>query len=97
VRRFIVVTNSATTSREARNAITTYLQLGGWLVWHWFEDLWMVVAPEHVKLGEVRDQITKLLGPSTANVMVMSTEGLIDHAGMVPVNSISWIQENWQR
>jgi hypothetical protein len=93
--RFIVSTDSAVTSASVRNGLTSRLEAKGWSVWHWFQDLWLIDAPENnINLGELRDELRRTV-PGLARIMIMSTEGKKDHAGVVPSESIPWIKEHW--
>lgn len=95
-RRFIVATNSAVTTKEHRDAITRHLEEQGWSVWHWFEDLWLVNASDQIKLPELREKLTKVTFDNL-HVLVLSTEGPIDHAGKVNPGGIPWLKEKWSR
>jgi hypothetical protein len=97
MKRFIIVTDSAVMDQAGRNAITAYLRAQGWAFWHWFEDLWMVSnAPEDTNLGSLRDDLTNTI-PGAKHIMILSVEGLIDHAGMVPTGTTDWIKKYWKR
>ncbi len=94
--RFIVATDSASTTNDIRNAVTAFLEGKGWSVWHWFQDLWLVAnAPESTRLVILRDEIVRAV-PGLKTVMIMSTEGIKEHGGLVPSDSVAWIEEHWK-
>jgi hypothetical protein len=95
--RLAIITNSADVTRVHRNAITAFLEGKGWAVWHWFEDLWLIDNPgEAVALTDLRDQLAVASGDEKLSIFVLATEGNLNHAAMVPVNSIPWLKEHWR-
>lgn len=95
--RFIVAVNSLTATAEGRNAMTALLESKGLSVWHWFQDLWLVDTRQPVDLIKLRDEIRIAIPSIAAGFFISSVEGIIDHAGVVPSDSITWLLEHWQR
>jgi hypothetical protein len=95
--RYSVVTNSASITKDQRNALTAFFESKGWSVWHWFEDLWLLDnVPSDLSLGTLREEIFSAI-PGISQIMIMSTEGLKSHSGQVPPESVPWINEHWLR
>jgi hypothetical protein len=95
--RLIIATDSAVTDIATKNAITAFLEAKRWSVWHWYEDLWLIDnAPEQINLVALRVEITKAI-PTLKHLLILSAEGPMDHAGMVPANGVAWFTESWKR
>ncbi len=93
--RAIIVTNSATATTAAKNQLTAYLEGRGWSVWHWFEDVWLLDGlQDDFSMSDTRDQIKTMI-PARHQFMILSTEGLKQHAGLVPRDSLPWLKEHW--
>ena len=89
--RLIIVTDSAGTTRDQRNAITAFLEGKGWEVWHWYEDLWLVNNPgEPIDFGTLRDQLGDAVaglkgGPAAGKGLGAAERGLALEARLGPV------------
>ena len=95
--RVIIATNSAVANVAAKNALTAFLEAKGWSVWHWYEDLWLIDnAPAQLNFPKLREEILRAI-PTLRQVLILTTEGSINHAGMVPGNSVEWFNEHWLR
>jgi hypothetical protein len=95
--RLIIATNSTVVGVAAKNALTAFLEAKGWSVWHWYEDLWLMDnVPPAINLSALREEIQRAI-PTLYQVLVMSAEGQINHAGMVPTPSAAWFDEHWNR
>jgi hypothetical protein len=95
--RLIIATNSAAAEVAAKNALTAFLEAKGWAVWHWYQDLWLIDdAPSGVDLSALREEITSTI-PTLRQVLIMTTEGPINHSGTVPSGSVQWFSEHWNR
>jgi hypothetical protein len=95
--KLIIATNSSVTGVAAKNALTAFLEAKGWSVWHWYSDLWLLDnVSEPINLGSLRDAILAAI-PTLGQVLIMTTEGILNHAGMVPNESVAWFQEHWVR
>ena len=95
--RLIISTNSALVNVAAKNAITAFLEAKRWSVWHWYEDLWLIDnAPDQISVIDLRDEILRAI-PTLRQVLIMTTEGRIGHAGTVPHGSSAWFTEHWSR
>ena len=95
--RFIIATNSATTTASGRNALTAFLEAKGWSVWHWYEDLWLIdSAPLMTDFEPLSVEIKKAV-PAIIQLLFLSTEGVILHYGLVPAGSAEWFEEHWGR
>jgi hypothetical protein len=95
--RLIVATDSSRADVGAKNALTAFLEAKGWPVWHWFDDLWLIdEAPEQIDLPALRAEILRAI-PTLGIILIMSAEGLINHAGLVPGDSVQWFKEHWIR
>jgi hypothetical protein len=95
--KLIIATNSSVTGVAAKNALTAFLEAKGWSVWHWYSDLWLIDnVPEPVHLGTLRDEILAAI-PTLIQILIMTTEGVLNHAGTVPRDSAQWFQEHWIR
>jgi hypothetical protein len=91
----IIATNSTVVGVAAKNALTAFLEAKGWSVWHWYEDLWLMDnVPPEINLSALRAEIQVVI-PSIKQVLIMSAEGQINHAGMVPSPSAAWFVEHW--
>lgn len=103
MQRFLIVTNSASSSRYAatasqRDKITGLLQGKGWHVWHWFEDLWLLATDtEGTKAAEVRDEILEALDGAEIHIFVLEVEHFPSLASKGPSSSIPWIRKHWGR
>jgi hypothetical protein len=96
--RLIIVINSATASKDIRDAVTSFLESKGWEIWHWFEDLWLSAnAPNDLDLEKLRDEIRSipLLVARNTHVMVFGTNDKLRRAGWVPIPSIDWLMKHW--
>ena len=94
--RLIIATNSTASGVAAKNTLTAFLEAKGWAVWHWFEDLWLLDnVPAQTNLMALRDEINRVI-PTLGQVLVLSTEGPINHAGTVPAQSAQWFTEHWR-
>jgi hypothetical protein len=87
---------------DERNRITRHLEAKGWQVWHWFEDLWLVVVPDSSITGqaklqpaELRDEILTLLETPRKFILVMEVRGKIAYAGMGNAKGWPWMEANW--
>jgi hypothetical protein len=99
MKHFIVCTNSAIAgdagaNAAERNAITDRLKAKGWPVWHWFEDVWLVVDP----LGEtrpvtLREELRSLIDSRTF-ILVMQIDPLA-FSGFGNAEGWPWMIENW--
>ena len=95
--RLIVAVNSSVTNVAAKNALTAFLEAKGWSVWHWYDDLWLLDnVPNTLSLSELREEIRNTI-PTISQVLIFSTEGLINHSGTVPQGSLTWFTEHWGR
>jgi hypothetical protein len=95
--RLIIATNSAATGISARNALTAFLDARGWSVWHWYPDLWLIDgAPAGIDLAALRVEISRAI-PALAQVLILTAEGPISHAGTVPGESADWFTTHWDR
>ena len=95
--RFIIATNSATITASGRNVLTAFLEAKGWSVWHWYEDLWLIDgAPLITDFQPLSVEIKKVV-PGSIQLLILSTEGVILHYGLVPVGSTEWFDEHWGR
>jgi hypothetical protein len=94
--RLIIATNSAVSPMSAKNALTAFLEAKGWSVWHWYQDLWLIDSSKEINLPNLRDEIQRTI-PSLTQVLVLTTEGPISHAGTVPEGSVGWLQAHWAR
>ena len=87
---------------DERNRITRHLEAKGWQVWHWFEDLWLIVVPDGSITGqaklqpsELREEILALLKAPLKYILVMEVRGKIDYAGMGDAQGWPWMESNW--
>ena len=95
--RLIISTNPTVGGVANKNALTAFLEAKGWSVWHWYSDLWLIHnAPEQVDLPSLREEILKAI-PTLNQILIMTTEGTIDHTGRVPAASVDWFEEHWNR
>lgn len=95
--RLIVATNSATTANSDRNALTAFIEAKKWSVWHWYPDLWLIDgAPATIDLPVFRMEIARAI-PTLPQFLIITAEGLISHAGMVPQESAEWFTTHWDR
>lgn len=93
--RFIISTDAVNVQAASRNSLTAFLEGKGWSVWHWFQDLWLVDSAEvQVDAVAFRDEILKAV-PGLPYLLILSGEGTITHAGMVPVKAVEWFVEHW--
>ena len=95
--KFIIVTDSAFTTNPIRDAITAFLEAKGWSSWHWFQDLWLVstdAATEPTRIDSLREEIKAAI-PAVKHIMVMTTEGIRQHSGLVPKDSVPWLRQYW--
>jgi hypothetical protein len=80
--RLIIITDSSKgllngATAQERNLITRFLEGKGWDVWHWFEDVWLVVVPD----GGIAD--TKASAMANVPASAIFTKGLGVSAGWV--------------
>jgi hypothetical protein len=101
-RRLIICTDSAKgvmngVTAEERNIITHHLELKGFQVWHWFEDLWLVVDPANgSSTSSLREELSGLLGPGNLkHIIIMNIEGNISFSGIGPPDGWPWMLKNW--
>jgi hypothetical protein len=98
--RFIICTDTAKgpgpgTSALDRNNITRHLEAKGWQVWHWFEDIWLAVAPpDSITPRDLRLELMTLLAAGK-HVLVMLIEGEIKYSGNGPPAGWPWMAEKW--
>ena len=99
--RFLISTDSAKgapaggTTADERNKITFYLEAKGWQVWHWFEDLWLVVTPQgSTTTIALRDEITNLFGAKRF-LLVMEIQGPIVYSGYGNGEGWPWMASKW--
>jgi hypothetical protein len=97
MKNFIICTNSLPSSVGVtviqRNQITLYLQGRGLPVWHWIEDVWLVIGSDADTPRSLREDITRLIGEQRY-VLVMQVEP-VAHSGMGNANGWPWMAENW--
>jgi hypothetical protein len=98
--RLIVCTNSAglpstAATAEQRNQITALLKNKEWEVWHWFEDLWLVVVHNYsASTKDLREEISLILGPSKY-VLILDVSGSITYSGMGNAAGWPWMATHW--
>jgi hypothetical protein len=100
--RLMICTNSAMgptygASAEQRNQITSFLQVKGWEVWHWFEDLWFVVVPNgSVTPKGLREEISTSILGNTKYILVLDVSGgQIVYSGFGNKDGWPWMAEKW--
>jgi hypothetical protein len=95
--RLIIATDSAVSNIASKNALTAFLEAKEWSVWHWYQDLWLIDgAPNGINLPALRVEIFAAI-PTLTHILILTTEGTINHAGSVPQNSVTWFDEHWRR
>jgi hypothetical protein len=101
-RRLIIATDSAKgvmngVTAEERNKITHHLELKGFQVWHWFEDLWLAIDPSNdTGTAKLREELSAILGSGNLkHVIVMHVDGPITYSGLGPPDGWTWMAKNW--
>jgi hypothetical protein len=98
--RFVICTDSgggegyAATTRE-RNKITRLLQSKGWRIWHWFEDVWLVVNPSEERYSTDQLQLelrTQFIDDRYVLILEV-TAG--EYSGFGPKKAWPWMRKNW--
>jgi hypothetical protein len=90
----IILTDSATVTRDDRNAITHYLQSQKWDFWHWMEDVWLISdAPDSLDLNGLGKTIRAIISPNNTFMLLRPRDSRIDCAGVFPPASIEWMTE----
>jgi hypothetical protein len=75
--------------------LTGYLEGKGWPVWHWLEDLWLVVtSDETVTVLQIREEIQEAVS-ETINVVVLEVANS-KLAGHLPKASVPWLRTHWK-
>jgi hypothetical protein len=92
--QLIIVTNSASITREQRNALTDHLTAKKWETWHWIEDLWLIAgAPDDgPSIIALRSQINKII-PDQA-FLIFTAKGTAV-TGYAQDKSQPWIENHW--
>jgi hypothetical protein len=103
-RRFVICTNSATdtgavngASVDQRNQITLNLEAKkDWQVWHWFENIWLVVIPPDDEITPValRREMESFLGESK-HLLIMQVSQPITFSGRGNPDGWAWMYKNW--
>lgn len=99
--RFAIITNSAgnteaAATKDQRDLITGFLEGNGWHVWHWFEDLWLVVTPDNEQMtlstlhGKIQENIK---GHFVFVVIELAPKSL---AGFIPTAAVPWLKRHWE-
>ena len=101
-RRLILCTDSGADVRGAataaeRDAVTAHLHARGWPVWHWFQDVWLVVAPADVDLTALRQAVSGQMTTPERHVLLIDADDAAHLTGVGPFNAWPWIRENWTR
>ena len=95
--RFIICTDgseNAPTAKE-RDRITDLLMSKNLDVWHWFEDLWLVVDNrDEYNASGLRDEIQKCFTRQKKNVLVLQTETR-NYSGYGPGAAWKWMKRKW--
>ena len=105
-RRFVVCSESASdigstngSTVSDRNNITAYLEgKPGWQIWHWFQNLWLIVIPENdpvTPLG-LRQELEGFLGVYK-HLLVMQVPETIRYSGRGDKGAWPWMGQNWGR
>lgn len=70
------------------------LQAKGWDVWHWFDDLWLVVnSGKDYSPADLREDIQNLFS-ADKNVIVIQVEG-VSYSGFGPPRAWTWMRKKW--
>jgi hypothetical protein len=103
-RRFVICTNSATDTGavngatvDQRNQITLYLEAKtNWQVWHWFENIWLVVVPpdDEITLAALRGEFESFLG-ELKHTLIMQVSQPITFTGRANKDGWPWMYKNW--
>jgi len=100
--RFIICTNSAVgpaygANATDRNKITSYFEAKKWDVWHWFEDVWLVVNPsdQAMQTNALRDELQALFAPLQRHLLVIEIGNPAHYSGWGPKDGWPWMQEKW--
>ena len=101
MKHFIVCTNSAVggeagANAAERNSITEYLKQNNRPVWHWFEDIWLVLdQSEESHPKKLRDELRALIDQRT-HIVVMEIEPEA-FSGFGNTKGWPWMSEYWGR
>ncbi|HEY4281452.1 MAG TPA: hypothetical protein VGM62_00195 [Chthoniobacterales bacterium] len=97
---FLISTTSVSESpediatAEERNRITQVLEKRDWLVWHWFEDLWLVVNPKNpIATSTLYREVRKIMGKN--RFILITRVKPDDLVGFGPVPGWKWTDQNW--
>lgn len=98
--RFIIATDSPKgfpngVTVEERNKITRFLEAKQWQVWHWFDDLWLVVAPANSTTPRALTKDLRKLLLKTRFVLIIEVDGRTTYSGFGSEYGWPWMEENW--
>jgi hypothetical protein len=100
-KRLVICTDSGKGPVNGANAfdrtnITKHLEAKGWQVWHWFEDVWLVVTDvDDVGLSLLRDELRNVIGGPNKHVLIMQVDGPVAYSGFGNPNGWPWMATNW--
>lgn len=99
--RFVICTNStaglAGANAADRNKITNYFEAKKWDVWHWFEDVWLVLNPsdKRIQTNVLRDELQALFSPLQRHLLIIEVSDQLHYSGWAPKNGWPWMLEKW--
>jgi len=92
-RRFIVVVERVPPTKL--NAITEHFEAKGFRFWHWFQPMWLLIAPDDsYTVLKIREEMRRFM-PLRARFIVLHYTGKPVWAARTDPKAFSWLHKNW--
>ena len=94
--KFLIATDSQKVLTPTKNQLTGFLQGRGWEVWHWIDDLWLIVGPMNATARTITKEIEAAM-PDLAKgrFVVFQVEGVPAYFGRGPKEAWEWMKSHW--
>jgi hypothetical protein len=95
--RFILSTSAGEVSAVSKQLLTNHLQISGWQIWHWQEDLWLLSTETFGSMTaeKLNDSLGEAIPALKNNFVIFKVEGRCTYNGYQRKESWDWMKKFW--